>query len=136
MRTALLPLAFLIAAAPAIAQDLSALPDRPIARTEVVAAIKKQFAAMDADHDGVVTRAEFERFRAHQPRATGIAALTYVSSTWFEHVDADGDGRVTYAEASARPLRLFDLADVNRDGTVSPGERQAAQALMALTGGR
>jgi len=134
MRT-LLATAALIAAAPAIAQDLSALPDRPIARTEVVAAIKKQFAAMDANHDGAVTRDEFERFRAHQPAATGIAALTYVSSTWFEHVDADGDGRVTYAEASARPLRLFDLADVNRDGSVSPGEREAAQALLSLTGG-
>ena len=135
MRIAHLPLALLATAAPALAQDLSALPDRPITRTEVIVAIKKQFAAMDANHDGAVTREEFERFRAHQPPATGLAALTYVSSTWFGHVDADRDGRVTYAEASARPLRLFDLADVNRDGTVSPAEREAAQALLALTGG-
>lgn len=134
MRPLLLTIA-LFASAPALAQDLSALPDRPIARSEVVAAVKRQFAGMDANHDGVVTRDEFERYRAHQPAATGVAALTHVGEHWFEHVDADGDGRVTPAEASARPLRLFDLADVNHDGTVSVGERQAAQALLAITGG-
>lgn len=131
-----LALTLALIAVPALAQDLSVLPDRPIARSEVEAAVKRQFAAMDANHDGVVSHDEFERYRAHQAPATGIAALTYVSSTWFEHVDADHDGRVTYAEASARPLRLFDTADINHDGVVSPMERQAAQALMGLMGGR
>jgi hypothetical protein len=132
----LAPVLLAAIAVPAAAQDLSSLPDRPIARAEVAAAVKRQFQAMDANHDGAISREEFERYRAHQPAATGIAALTHVSSTWFDHVDADGDGRVTLAEASAKPLRLFDLADVNRDGTVSPTEREAAQALLSLTGGR
>jgi hypothetical protein len=129
-----LVLALALFAAPTLAQDLSVLPDRPIARSEVEAAVKRQFAGMDANHDGVVTRAEFERFRARQKPATGIDALTHVSEHWFDKVDADGDGRVTYAEASSRPLRLFDMADINHDGTVSPSERQAAEALKGLLG--
>ena len=43
----------LSAAGAALAQDL---PDRPIRRTEVIATVKRQFARLDANHDGVVTR--------------------------------------------------------------------------------
>jgi len=45
---------------------------------------------------------------------------------WFEHADADKNGSVTLAEASAKPLERFDAIDTNKDGTISPEERQAA----------
>ncbi|MBB4631566.1 EF-hand domain-containing protein [Sphingosinicella soli] len=45
---------------------------------------------------------------------------------WFETADADNDGRITLAEAKAKPLARFDAADANKDGTLSPEERRAA----------
>lgn len=123
-------------AAPVVAQGLDALPDRPIARTEVIAVVKRQFAAMDANHDGAVTRAEFDRYYANQKPAPakGVEAMSHVGGRWFERADARGDGRVTLAEALVRPLQFFDLADVNCDGVVSLQERKVASLLMSLGG--
>jgi hypothetical protein len=45
---------------------------------------------------------------------------------WFETADANTDGRVTLAEAKAKPLARFDASDTNKDGTLSPEERRAA----------
>lgn len=45
---------------------------------------------------------------------------------WIEMADANKDGRVTLAEAKAKPLARFDAADTNKDGTLSPDERKAA----------
>lgn len=127
--------------APLHAQGLEDLPDRPIARTEVIAVIERQFAAMDANHDGIVTEAEFVAYRRRQDRLpearrSELAAFERVGPGWFEHADLAGDGRVTLREAEERPLRLFDLADTNGDGVVSVRERQLAAMLMALGGGR
>ncbi len=132
----LLAPALALLAAPAVAQTAQQFPDRPIARTEVIAVVKRQFAAMDTNHDGVVTRPEFEAFRAHQSPAppSGVDALAHIGGHWFERADANQDGRVTLDEALARPLQLFDLADVNKDGVVSVQERRVAMALMSLTG--
>jgi Ca2+-binding EF-hand superfamily protein len=124
--------AFLVAA-PAFAQGAADLPDRPIARTEVIAVVKRQFAAMDANHDGIVTEAEFEAYRAHQVPGEG-GPFGHVGGHWFEHADAQGNGRVTLAEAEAHPLQLFDMADVNHDGVVSVQERKMATMMMSLTG--
>lgn len=130
-------LALLLVPAPLFAQGLDALPDRPIKRAEVVAVVERQFAAMDANRDGAVTQAEFDRYRAKQgpAPAKGVEAMSHVGGHWFERADADGDGRVTLAEAQARPLRFFDIADTNRDGVVSLEERRVASMLMALGGG-
>lgn len=132
----LLAPALALLATSALAQTAEQFPDRPIARAEVIAVVKRQFAAMDTNHDGAVTQAEFGAFRAHQSPAppSGVDALAHIGGNWFARADANGDGRVTLAEAEARPLQLFDLADVNRDGVVSVKERQVAMALMSLTG--
>lgn len=116
-------------AAPVLAQP--ALPDRPIARTEVTAAVRAKFAQIDANHDGVVTRAEYEAYRAHMAagdvdRGGGGAAFVHIGGHWFERADAKGDGRVTLSEATSHPLELFDMADTNHDGVVSLRERKLA----------
>ena len=131
----LLP-ALALLASPALAQTAAQFPDRPIARGEVIAVVKRQFAAMDTNHDGVVTRAEFDAFRAHQRPAppSGVVAIAHIGGNWFDRADANGDGRVTLDEALARPLHLFDLADVNHDGVVSVTERDVAMTLMRMTG--
>ncbi|WP_375382840.1 hypothetical protein [uncultured Sphingomonas sp.] len=125
-------------ASTASAQSESQFPDRPIARAEVIAVVKRQFAQMDANRDGVVTRPEFDAFRAHQKPApaSGVDALSHIGANWYDRADTKGDGRVTLDEALARPLHLFDLADVNKDGVVSVQERQVAMTLMGLMGGQ
>ncbi|MDB5687205.1 MAG: hypothetical protein JWR77_1794 [Rhizorhabdus sp.] len=49
---------------------------------------------------------------------------------WFDTADANKDGKLTLAEASARPLAMFDSADTNKDGKISPEEHKAAFEAM------
>lgn len=116
----------------AIAQDLQ-LGQRPIKRTEVSAGARTRFAAMDGNHDGAIEANEFEAYRAKQAKlAGGGAGLYHVGSRWFEKSDTNADGRVTLAEAEARPLQMFDLADANRDGIASIPEQKVALMLKGL----
>lgn len=123
--------ALLSLSATTAAQAGLSLGDRPIARKEVVATVRQQFAEMDANHDGGVSQEEFERYRAIQnaqpDRGRG---LTRITRSWFERGDADGDGRVSPGEAQTRPLELFDMADLNRDGVASLPEQSMAALLM------
>ncbi|WP_219892586.1 EF-hand domain-containing protein [Aquisediminimonas profunda] len=48
----------------------------------------------------------------------------------FERADANKDGRVSLAEALAKPLAHFDKVDTNKDGKISPEERKAAHEKM------
>ena len=124
----------------ALAQGVQDLPHRPITRSEVVADIKRQFAQMDANHDGTISRAEFEAYRERQnagpQSAPGSAAAIFghVGSHWFDHADTNQDGRVTLQEAVERPLHLFDMADANHDGVVSLQEQQIATMMLSLGG--
>ncbi|MDO6415686.1 EF-hand domain-containing protein [Sphingomonas sp. BIUV-7] len=112
------------------------IPNRPIQRNEIVAAAKRQFAAIDANHDGVVTLDEYGRFRA---TAAGRAAAAsdnpfqHVGSHWFEHADPNGTGRVTLDMAAQRPLQMFDQFDLNHDGTLGLDELKLARTMMAFT---
>jgi len=117
---------------PASAQSL-ALGERPIKRAEVIAGVKAQFAEMDRNHDGTISPAEFEAYRARQAALPdGGAGLFHVGSHWFERTDTNGDDRVTLGEAQVRPLQMFDMADANRDGTASVDEQSMAMMLMKL----
>ncbi|HEY0269672.1 MAG TPA: hypothetical protein VGC10_01615 [Sphingomonas sp.] len=122
------------ALSPVLAQSAADFPDRPITRTEVVAKVRTQFGLIDANHDGIVTPAEFEAYLAHGQATAAASPFTHVGAHWFEHNDANGDGRVTLTEAQARPLQMFDMADINKDGVVSVQERQVAMAFKSLGG--
>lgn len=125
--------AFLLAAStltsPCLAQTAITLGERPITRTEVSRFVKKQFGVMDGNHDGHVSPAEFESYRAQQV-GKEQAGIGHIGARWFEKADADGDGRVTLPEAEARPLRFFDMADANGDGTASVDEQSVAKLFM------
>ncbi len=107
------------------------LGQRPITRAEVASTAKKQFAEMDANKDGFVSPEEFERYREIQNAQPDQGrGLTHIGRSWFDKCDENGDGRISQAEAVARPLGLFDMADVNRDGVASLQEQQMAMIFM------
>jgi ABC-type glycerol-3-phosphate transport system substrate-binding protein len=119
----------------ALAQGQDELPNRPITRSEVRAALAQQFKAMDSNHDGRITPDEFAAYREKQSAggtSGALPAFAHVGSHWFEKSDANGDGVVTPAEAAARPLKMFDMADSNQDGVISLKERNIALSMMSL----
>jgi hypothetical protein len=112
------------------------IPDRPIQRSEIIAAAKRQFAELDANHDGVVTLDEFDRFHASAAGRSADATTNpfqHIGGHWFNHADPDGTGRVTLAMAEQHPLQLFDQADLNHDGVLGLDELKLARAMLALT---
>ncbi|MES2497848.1 MAG: EF-hand domain-containing protein [Pseudomonadota bacterium] len=107
------------------------LGQRPITRTEVAAVAKKQFAEMDVNKNGSVSPEEFDRYRDIQNAQPDQGrGLTHIGRSWFAKCDSDGDGRVSLAEAQARPLGLFDMADADRDGVASLAEQSMAMLFI------
>jgi Ca2+-binding EF-hand superfamily protein len=100
----------------------------------------RMFDRLDANHDGSISRTEFEARPAFRGNARGErrgmrgqrfahrgGAMARFGGRVFETMDADHDGRVALAEANRAALERFDRVDANRDGTISPEERQAAR---------
>lgn len=135
-------LAAALMGAAAYAQD--AMPQKPHGGFD--------FAALDADKDGKVTKAEVEAFRAAKVKAMDanadgkisadelaaprIAAATdrikARSAEMVTKLDSDGDGMLTAAEMAVRPgpEMLFERIDANGDGAVTQEEVDAAQKAM------
>ncbi len=111
-----------------------------------------RFATLDSNHDGSISRAEFDAgHAAGQPGSTddhggmhsggrmGMMGMRHrgmmgggegMGGRMFARADANGDGKVTLAEATSRALARFDSADANKDGTLTPEERRAARQTM------
>jgi Ca2+-binding EF-hand superfamily protein len=91
------------------------------------------FAKADANRDGIVTRAEFDAAASAgkiKVRHGGMRASALVRM--FDLADSDKDGRVSLKEAQAAALQKFDSADLNHDGVLTPDERrQASKAERA-----
>lgn len=86
--------------------------------------IDRGFAAMDANSDDTVTRAEFQAFmeaRLERQKAHFDAA--------FQDADKNGDGKLDKAEAVASNALLaqrFESIDADKDGFITPAEIRAA----------
>ena len=118
----------------------------------------QRFAALDTNKDGQISRAEFdagreqgrERFaerrgggdgdhKAGAGHHRGDRGDRMRGHRWgggdrgghgFAMMDANKDGKVTLAEATAARLAWFDKIDTNKDGKVTSDERKAAFAKM------
>jgi len=148
--------------APLIAQGMMGreghgmMAPEPMTRTDVQARVKTQFASMDANKDGAVTKSEIEAMRAEH--------MSKMQSDMFAKMDADMNGSISRAEFDAHhqhmmsegmsppPMagrggmkrkhmghgedgqgrledRMFGMADANKDGQVT--EAEATQAALA-----
>jgi Ca2+-binding EF-hand superfamily protein len=135
MQRQLAALALLLAvAAPAAAQGLrdpaavfdSADTDHDgrISRAEFQAARLARFTELDRNGDGVISREDFSRILAFRPQAAPrIDAL-------IAECDLNHDGKVTREEMARAPARVFDMADANHDGFVDQSELAAARTRL------
>ena len=98
------------------------------------ALVDRQFAAIDADRNGTISRAEFGRYAAAR-----IARQDGEFDIAFRSLDADGDGKVSKTEARANPplAQHFGDVDTNNDQSISRAELHAAMVAaqsMDLSG--
>ena len=102
--------------------------------------VERMMERFDADGDGVLTRAEIDtshgamlkRFDANKD---GVLDLGEYQGLWldhmharmvdhFQHLDEDGDGKVTGAELNAPMARMLRRHDANDDDRLSRDEMQ------------
>jgi Ca2+-binding EF-hand superfamily protein len=140
-----------------LAQD----PSAPLARATVEAQVKANFQQVDTNHDGFVSRAEADAARntamiaqfnaafnamdsnkdgnlsraefvaANQKAMAAAMQKQGVADRAFAGSDLNHDGRISLAEALAKPLKEFDAVDANHDGILTLAERQAAAKRRA-----
>lgn len=84
--------------------------------------VDAEFTKLDTNKDGQLSKSEFMAAAPTASSATpnGAAIVT--------RLDSNKDGKVSADEYRAPVLGQFDKVDTNHDGTLSPTERQAAQA--------
>jgi Ca2+-binding EF-hand superfamily protein len=95
-------------------------------------------ARVDTDHDGKISRVEFDAesaalFKRLDKNGDGkIASDEVPARHWggkgpmFGQMDTDKDGKVTKAEFTAAEDKIFQKLDANGDGVITPDEMQAA----------
>ena len=114
----------LILAAPAFAQMPPTSPQTP---PQFLAAQNTQFDTTDANHDGVVTKAELSAAMAQMMGSEPPAAML---DAIYRMMDTNGDGKATAAEGAAAAQARFARWDTNHDGTLSVEEQQAGMMAM------
>ena len=87
--------------------------------------IFRNFDAIDANKDGLVTFEELRAFHQAHHRGHGKHA-------GLKALDKDGDGRISREEAAGAPrlTQSFDRIDANGDGFLTRDELRAAHAAM------
>ena len=102
-----------------------------ITLAEARAGAAKMFAGADADKDGRVTMDEMRAFHGklgdhHRGGGHGGKGPRGEGHDGPMHLDSDGDGAVTLAEAQGGIERHFGEIDSNKDGSITAAEMEAA----------
>ena len=95
--------------------------------------LQAEFDRSDANHDGVLTRAEIDARVARMDVGKNKmppGKAKAISTAWFNTADANHDGKVTPAEMQGLFRALASRYDTNHDGVVSLEERTAARAAI------
>lgn len=96
--------------------------------------VDKTLQTLDADKNGQVSRAEFDKF-AGMARTFGGARAEAAMSQWWRSTDVNGDGAMSRSEMETSSRRRFDASDSNRDGVLDKTEVAAMrQRQRAATG--
>lgn len=98
--------------------------DGAVTRTEFAAMRERLFAKLDRNHDGYLT-ADDQSQRRLRRRGSGEKLQQAMQG-----LDRDGDGRVSRDEFVNGPTLMFDRADTDGDGTISPAELDAFAAKV------
>ena len=82
--------------------------------------VEQRFTQLDTNKDGQLSKAEFMAVAPARPAAAGNG------QNLLTPLDKNKDAKVTLDEYRAPILVRFDQMDTNKDGQISPAERQAA----------
>ena len=106
--------------------------DGVLTRAEFDASRVAQFARLDTDNNGELTREEMRAQRGERghrgPRGHRGGGM--------ERADADNDGNITREEFLARPTAMFARLDTNNDGVIQASERPQRPERRAENGER
>ncbi|HQU67939.1 MAG TPA: EF-hand domain-containing protein [Albidovulum sp.] len=102
--------------------------DGKVTKDELMAYRQSGVAGTDADGDGLIS---VEELAAHM-KAQMAARIDERAKARVEAQDANGDGKLSAEELVARPMpmRMFDRLDADGDGAVSEEELAKAREMM------
>ena len=75
------------------------------------------FAALDTDHNGTLSIAEFLHLPSNEQAPNGVPMI--------QRFDSNRDGKISLVEYRAGTLVNFDRLDADKDGVVTPAEMRA-----------
>ncbi len=116
-----------------------------LTRAQMQARVKLVFNRADTNKDGFMNLAEF-RVRMGvvlnrtppgtrgAPTRQEAQRMLDAATAAFKEADSNGDGKLSLAEASKRPLAAFDALDANHDGVLTAAEQSAAAPVAGVPG--
>jgi hypothetical protein len=121
-------------AAPAQTQKPAtvASPPSPITRAQFLNQLNSAFAAIDTNHDGLLSLAEVQAGQARDLQKAQAAARAKLDAE-FRQLDTNHDGQLSLQEfeaiatvhANSTPQQILQQFDANHDGKVSAAEFNA-----------
>lgn len=124
--------------------------DGKVTLAEIEAVAQAQLEAADANHDGILSVEELNTARAQErfsaldkDQSGGVSLEEFQAQPGGRGMrggmggrDEDGDGNISVAELTSGAKRMFERADADQDGALTPEELQAARPQRRGPGGQ